>query len=100
MSVASTGIQLNSSVRFHTDRPKGHLIRSGIMVRANKRVFASVSIELANMFWVLQVYYSRAINAADLADLAKLEAFLKAKLVEYDPETAKELNEELFVNSL
>ena len=70
------------------------------MLQANKRVFASVSIELGNLFSVLSDHYSRHGHIEGLQELTRLESYLKAKLVEYDPQSAQQLDEELFLNTV
>ena len=69
------------------------------MFQENKRVFASVSIELANLFSVLYDHYSRPGDIEGLPALASLETYLKAKMVEDDPRSAQELDDDLFLNT-
>ena len=48
-------------------------------------VLHNVSVELVTMFGVLTNHYSRSEFAAGLPELEKIETYLKAKLLEYDP---------------
>ena len=48
-------------------------------------VFHTVSVELIAMFGVLTNHYSRSEFRAGLPELEKIETYLKAKLLEYDP---------------
>lgn len=52
-------------------------------------VLANVSIELVAMFGVLTNHYTRAEYLAGLPELEKIEIYLKAKLVDYDPDHVK-----------
>jgi len=52
-------------------------------------VLANVSIELVAMFGVLTNHYTRSEYEAGLPELEKIETYLKAKLVEYDPAYVK-----------
>jgi len=52
-------------------------------------VFHTVSVELIAMFGVLTNHYSRSEFRAGLPELEKIESFLKAKLIEYDPAHAE-----------
>ena len=48
-------------------------------------VLHNVNVELEAMFGVLTNHYSRPEFAAGLPELEKIETYLKARLVEYDP---------------
>jgi len=48
-------------------------------------VLHSVSVELITMFGILTNHYHRPAFAKGLPELEKIEKFLKAKLLEYDP---------------
>lgn len=52
-------------------------------------VLANVSIELVAMFGVLTNHYTRREYVAGLPELEKIEIYLKAKLVDYDPDHVK-----------
>ena len=58
-------------------------------------VLHSVSVELVTMFGVLTNHYSRPEFIAGLPELEKIEAYLKAKLLEYDPVYVKLFVEEI-----
>jgi hypothetical protein len=48
-------------------------------------VLHNVSVELVAMFGVLTNHYNRPEFIAGLSELEKIEIYLKAKLIEYDP---------------
>jgi hypothetical protein len=54
-------------------------------------VLHDVSVELVTMFGVLTSHYSRPKFVEGLPELEKIEKYLKAKLVEYDPVYVKKL---------
>lgn len=60
-----------------------------LSIGAKKDVLANVSAELVMMFGVLTTHYTRPQFEAGLPELEKIETYLKAKQVEYDPEYVK-----------
>ncbi len=52
-------------------------------------ILRNVNVELATMFDVLTNHYNRPQYIAGLPELEKIETYLKAKLVEYDPACLK-----------
>ena len=48
-------------------------------------ILQAVSVELVTMFGVLTNHYDRPGFRAGLPELEKIETYLKAKLLEYDP---------------
>ena len=52
-------------------------------------VLANVRIELVAMFGVLTNHYMRREYVAGLPELEKIETYLKAKMVDYDPDHVK-----------
>ncbi|MBK8302955.1 MAG: hypothetical protein WBC19_10660 [Pyrinomonadaceae bacterium] len=48
-------------------------------------VLHNVTVEMKTMFGVLTNHYSRPERVVGLPELEKVEAFLLAKLAEYDP---------------
>lgn len=62
------------------------LLRSSMLSPGTKAdVLHSVSVELVTMFGVLRNHYNRPAFEAGLPELDKIEEYLMAKLLEYDP---------------
>ncbi len=65
------------------------------MIPSDRQVFTSVALEIENVFEGLRNRYSRPEFAEHLLELERLEAMVRARLLEDNPEYARRLTEDL-----